>query len=94
MIIDDLFNDYEPTIENFRRLEPPIPIQPYIEDYELEFGYGHTTGKRLYIKRQEDINNTRCLSVLDCNQNKSLLKQHNINQKLVLCRKHGIDNRM
>lgn len=59
----------------------------------FESGYEHTFGKILHIKRQLDFDNTKYLSIANCNQNKSLLKQHNIKQQPILYRKHGVDNR-
>lgn len=73
------------TIEPIKAAEEPNPFH--------FSGYEHTFGKILHIKRQLDFDNTKCLSVVNCNQNKSLLKQHNIKQQPIICRKHGVDNR-
>lgn len=51
----------------------------------------HVFKKIIYIKKlREKIKN---IAKKHNNQNKSLLKQHNIKQQPILYRKHGVDNR-
>ena len=78
--------------ENILRTIEPIKAAKEPNLFEFS-GYEHTFGKILHIKRQLDFDNTKCLSMVNCNQNKSLLKQHNIKQQPILYRRHGVDNR-
>jgi hypothetical protein len=82
--IDDLIVKFEAI---------PIKIERYIQDRELEYGYTHTFGKQLHIKRELDINNTNRLSNSHNSRSRSILKINRYNKKPLISRKHGMDNR-
>lgn len=67
-----------------------VDIKAACEPNPFHFsGYEHTFGKRLYIKRQEDIDNTKNLSL----KHNKLVQRNLLKTKPTICRKHGVDNR-
>ena len=92
---NNIFKTYaENEFASIKNIQEFISIKAAKEPNLFDFsGYEHMFGKILHIKRQLDFDNTKCLSSISCNQNKSLLKQHNIKQQPIICRRHGVDNR-
>ncbi len=69
-----------------RTIKPPIDIQKLKDEIDIFL-------KKIHIKSKPYQEKTKCLLNIHNNQNKSLLKQHNIKQQPIICRKHGVDNR-